>query len=194
MSHPTCVLRPSQSATDDQLVRRLHNVFRVLAIPDHKLRREAIKLRQTVSSAWRDQAARGQWFPWPTTTAPRGTGRLDAIGWREHGMLAYLGYHVGQTQPTPPGIRRGILEYVFECHLPPLNDRSYYIEWGAPLTPERLKKTADTLASLTRNAKRRDEFSLAAAIDDWEEDLLYLHERYYVHFFNFGWPGTELWE
>lgn len=106
-------------------------------------------------------------------------------------MLSFLGYHVGEMQPTPKGVRWCILEYAFECHLPPLDDRVYLLEWGEPKSARRLNKLANTLASLTRNAKRRDTLSLARAIDDWEHDLVLLRDRYYVDFFHFGWPETH---
>jgi len=64
-------------------------------------------------------------------------------------------------------------------------------EWGEPQTAQRLQKMANTLAALTRNAKRHDLRSYATAIDDWEGDLAFLHERYYVHLFQFGWPATD---
>ena len=99
---------------------------------------------------------------------------------------------MGETQPTQQEIRRCILEYAFECDLPPVNDPAYHEEWGGPRTAQRLYKLANTLATLTRNAKRRDAVSLARAINDWEHDLLFLRARYYVDFFHFGWPATSL--
>lgn len=169
---------------------QLRNVFRVLAKPDHQLREKALKLRQEVSSAYQILAAQDKWFAWPTTAAPRGTGGLNRCEWRPHGMLSYLEYRVGELQPTPRGDRWCILEYAFECHLPPLNDRDYLSEWGEPQTTQRLSKMANTLAALTRNAKRRDTVSFARAIDDWEHDLVLLRDRYYADFFHFGWPET----
>ena len=106
-------------------------------------------------------------------------------------MLGFLGYHVGETQPTPPDMRWCILEYAFECHLPPLNDRDYYLEWSMPQTAQRLRKLANTLAALTQNAKRRDAGSWTKAINDWEHDLALLHERYYLGLFHFGWPAID---
>jgi hypothetical protein len=106
-------------------------------------------------------------------------------------MLGFLGYHVGEMQPTSPPVRWRVLEYAFECHLPPLNGPAYYSEWGEPGTPRRLAKLANVLASLTRNAKRRDTVCFASAIKDWEGDLVLLHQRYYVHLFHFGWPATD---
>ena len=99
-------------------------------------------------------------------------------------MLGFLGYHVGEMQPTPPTVRWRVLEYAFEYHLPPLNGPAYYSEWGEPKTPQRLAKLANVLASLTRNAKRRDSISFATAIKEWEGDLVLLHQRYYVDLFH----------
>jgi hypothetical protein len=189
MNHPE-VITPLSSNLGDQL-RQLKNAFRVLAEPEHKLRGQAILLRKEVSSRWAIQAAQEKWFPWPTTIASPGNRELKGICWRERGMLDVLGYHVGETDPTPRDIRRCVLEYAFECHLPPLNDRHYFLEWGQPQTAQRLRKLANTLAALTRNAKRRDVMSYATAIDDWEGDLALLHEKYYAHFFHFGWPTTN---
>lgn len=180
------------SSNFEGLRGQLQSVFRILAKPDDKRREEAIKLRQDVSSIWGSQAAEGKWFPWPTTIASPGAKRLKGVDWRDHGMLSLLGYHVGETQPTLEDMRRCILKYVFECHLPPLDDPVYYLKWGMPLTAQRLEKLANSLAAFTRNAKRRNAVSHARAIDDWEHDLGLLHERYYRNFFHFGWPATDL--
>jgi hypothetical protein len=191
MSHAGYSTRPSSNFVGDRLQWQLQNVFRILAKPEHKLWDKAIKLRQDVSATWGTQAAQGNWFPWPTTIASPGARRLKEVDWRPNGMLSFLGYHVGETQPTPQDIRWCILEYAFECHLPPLNDPLYYLEWGMPLTAQRLKKLANTLAALTRNANRRDGVSFARAIDHWEHDLVLLRERYYLDFFHFCWPATD---
>jgi hypothetical protein len=183
------VMRASSNIEVDR--SRLTNVFRVISSPQHELRDKAIRLRQEISSKWEHLAAKGEWFPWPTTIALPAAQRIKVFNWRQQGMLSFLGYHVGATQPTPLSLRQCILEYVFECHLPPLEDRSYYLEWSMPRTAGRLKKLADTLAALTRNAKRRDEVTYAKAVEDWECDLVFLRERYYVDFFHFAWPATN---
>jgi hypothetical protein len=175
-----------------QLQGQLHNVFRVLADPNHKLRDAAIARRHELSTKWGVLAAQGGWFPWPSTSASPGVRKLKRVDWPAHGMLSFLGYHVGEMQPTPQVMRWHILEFAFECHLPPLNGRDYYSEWGAPLTAQRLNKTVNTLAALARNAKRRSGSSWARAIEDWEYDLAFLYERYYVGFFHFSWPETNL--
>jgi hypothetical protein len=57
---------------------------------------------------------------------------------------------------------------------------------------QRLKKLSNTLAALTRNAKRRDEVSFATAIAEWEDDLAFLKHQYYFELSHFGWPTTDL--
>jgi hypothetical protein len=106
-------------------------------------------------------------------------------------MLSLLGYHVGETQRLHPSIRESILEYTFEYHLPPVDDVAYFNEWDEPRSSRRLLKLANTLASLTRNAKRRDSWGLSRAIREWEQDLNFLYDHYYVHMFHFGWPATK---
>jgi hypothetical protein len=182
----------AQAPSKDRLLGQLQNVFRILANPDSELREKAQKLRQEISCTWRNQVAQGKWFPWPTTVACRSGRGLRGVDWRPEGMLGVLGYHVGETQPTRQEIRWCILEYAFEYDLPPVNDPTYHEEWGEPRTAQRLYKLANTLAALIRNAKRREAGSMERAIDDWESDLLFLHERYYVDFFQFGWPATSL--
>jgi hypothetical protein len=106
-------------------------------------------------------------------------------------MLSLLGYHVGETLSLHPSIRESILEYAFEHHLPPVGDVAYFDEWDEPRSARRLQKLANTLASLARNAKRRDPLTLSRAISEWEQDLMFLYEKYYVRLFHFGWPATE---
>jgi hypothetical protein len=62
---------------------------------------------------------------------------------------------------------------------------------GVPRTTQRLKKLANTLAALTRNAKRHDAPSYAKAIHEWENDLLFLYEKYYIRHFSFEWPSAD---
>jgi hypothetical protein len=189
MIHTDGVIWPSSNIETD--LSQLTNVFRVLSKTEDERREKAIRLREEISSKWAYLASKGDWFPWPTTMASAGVHRLKGIDWPPHGMLSSLGYHVGETQPTPRKVRWRILEYVFECHLPPLNGPVYYSDWGVAQSARRLNKMADTLAALTRNAKRRDARMLEKAIDDWEVDLAFLHERYYFELFHFGWPATD---
>ena len=174
-------------------VARLQNVFRKLAVRNHPLRDQALRLREEISRGWSRLAERNEWFAWSTTSVSRGqaNGKLGKLDWRPQGMLSFLGYHVGETLSLHPSIREAILEYAFEHHLPPIGDATYIEEWGEPRSARRLQKLANTLAALTRNAKRRDVVALSKAIDEWEQDLMFLYERYYLDLFRFGWPATE---
>ena len=171
-------------------IGQLKNVFRVLAKPGDQRQAQALKLRKRISESWEEQTAQDKYFQGPTTAAPFGAGDLRNVFWRPKGMLDFLGYHVGVVQPTSRSERHCILEYVFECYLPPLNDPGYLSEWGRPQTARRLEKLADSLAAFTRNARRRNNRSFDAAIDDWEDDLAFLYDRYYVSFARFWWPTT----
>jgi hypothetical protein len=103
------------------------------------------------------------------------------------GPLKVLGYTVG-ADGHGQGLRRTILRRVFEGVLPPVFPADYLSLWGAPGSPRRLSKMAESIASFTRSAKRRDAEKLAHAIEDWEIDLRHLYDAYYVGRFGFAWP------
>jgi hypothetical protein len=174
-------------------VARLQNVFKKLTVQNHPLRDQALRVRDEISLSWLRLAEKNEWFAWPSTSVSRGrsNGKFSRLDWRPQGMLSLLGYHVGETLSLHPSIRESILEYAFEHHLPPIGDAIYFGEWSEPRSARRLQKLANTLASLTRNAKRRDPVALSRAIDEWEQDLMFLYERYYLGLGWFGWPVTE---
>jgi hypothetical protein len=150
----------------------------------------ATKLRESVFSEWRrrhDESLIDEYFAWPSTEAPTGLGRMGAIASPAEGILSAFGYHVGETNGRPDRVRRLLLDDIFSVHLPPINSRAYMSEWGSPTSAGRLRKIADTLASLTRNEKRR---GLEFAPKQREMDLEYLHQTYYLGKFGFGW--TEI--
>jgi hypothetical protein len=127
----------------------------------------------------------GGFFRWPSTTAEKGDGQLhfeaDAFG-----VLAQAGYRVGVTRGEPEAARWRTLMRLFQdeiTHAPAGG------EWGSHGSARRLKKLAYTIAALTRNAKRRGP-QMAQAVAEWETDLKYLHDRFYVGRFDFPWPNT----
>lgn len=131
-----------------------------------------------------------EYFQWPNTETYSGR-RVITVGERDDttsGMLAYLEYHVGREKGEPPGVRHAILDRVFSGSLPPVFDRDYLAQWGSPGSAQRLQKLAETLAARARSFKRRRNTSLDDAIRDWEADLDFLHEKYYVGKFGFAWP------
>lgn len=151
------------------------------------------RLLESIEGEWQRRGAAGgvnddDYFKWPSTDAPlpkRSIGQLEVPGF---GMLSYLEYHVGRTNGQPTKVRQSILDRVFVGKLPPVFDRVYMRQWGDPGTSRRLQKMAETLAALARNFKRRDDDRLEQAIREWEADLTFLYDKYYIGKFNFAWP------
>jgi hypothetical protein len=65
-------------------------------------------------------------------------------------------------------------------------------EWGENNSSMRLQKLANTIASLTKNAKRRKS-PPAQAISDWESDLDWLKDSFYNGRFSFHWPSANVY-
>lgn len=181
----------------DQLVRIWKNAIRLLTQAGPvRPPPGPTKMLNAVEAEWRTRGLKqinpDDFFNWPTTEANGGDHRLSFAGKTDDGMLSYLEYRVGKTNGEPAPVRRAILDRVFGAFLPPVFPKDYMDAWGAPKSAARLKKMAESLAAFTRNAKRRDADRLDEAIRQWEADLEYLHEKYYVGRFNFGWPLATL--
>jgi hypothetical protein len=145
-----------------------------------------------IEQEWARRRIAREWFPWPGTDAIPGNGcGIDLTGVPETGMLAWMGYHVGQTDGVQDSVRKLILRRIFEGELPPVHSATYMQQWGEPGSPSRLKKMAETIAALTVNEKRRRSVALDLAIRQRETDLGLLYEEYYVGKFDFGWPETH---
>jgi len=155
-------------------------------------RHEAELVVEAVEEVWKRRST-GRlpdgWFRWPDTDAPGGDGSLSGEDWMALGPLKFLGYTVGRDGHDR-GLRWAILRRVFEGVLPPVFPADYLSLWGPPGSPRRLGKMAESIASFTRSAKRRDADRLANAIADWEIDLRHLYDIYYVGRFGFAWPRT----
>jgi hypothetical protein len=127
-------------------------------------------------------------FDWPSTDAPGGSGRLEVES-PTKGLLSFLGYRVGRNGLSEQE-RRAILDAVYCEELPPVDSSEYMAEWGRPRTGPRLQKLAESIAALTRNAKRRRGTDLSTAVDEWEADLQYLRAEHYLGRYDFAWPTT----
>ncbi len=133
-------------------------------------------------------------FKWPETTiVPHNLGEFTPESqWPNIGLLKKLGYQVGANGKSK-AIRREILKDVFESEfLYNVKNKEYMEQWGEAETKKRLLKMANTLASFARNAKRKEN-PLYAAIEDWEEDLQWIKEKFYKGKFRFNWPDTEVY-
>jgi len=124
------------------------------------------------------------WFKWPTTDAPKGDGTLNASGWYEKGLFSHVGYHVGKNGEHHE-VRRCFLDCVFRHELPNVNSDEYMREFAIPQSPKRLHRMANFLVAMARNYKRNEHADYSQAIADYESDLEYLYDNYYVGVFHF---------
>jgi hypothetical protein len=132
----------------------------------------------------------GGFFRWPSTEVGIGPGVSQMeTPIEEIGVLSSVGYRVGK-RGLSVAERRAILGRVYERELNLPLPANYLSEWGNPRTARRLQKMANTIAALTRARKRQAKDS-SAAIDDWESDLAFLKQRYYVGRYDFPWPRYE---
>jgi hypothetical protein len=159
-------------------------------------RQEIASFIEAVEAEWarRDAAdlPADEYFRWPSTdvaTARNAGGSFEAQG---EGMLSYLEYHVGRSHDLAPKVRRAILERVFSGKLPAVFPKGYMDQWGEPQTSRRLHKMAECIAAFARNFKRRDDDRLDQAIREWEADLTWLYDEFYVGHFRFAWPTTRV--
>lgn len=178
-----------------KLLAAWKNAVRMLADPSRKSwHTDARRLADAISREWdrRGTGAPGDaWFKWPETDAPGGGRKPAREGFRTEGMLAYLEYKVGRNGEAA-SYRQVLLDRIFAHSLPPVFDKPYMAEWGMNGSSVRLHKMAHCLASFARNAKYRDDDRLDEAIKDWEQDLQYLHDKFYVGKFGFGWPSSSV--
>ncbi len=107
------------------------------------------------------------------------TTRGDALSGKvfpyEQGMLSFMGYKVGTGSSLTTMERRKILTYVYLGVLPTVINDDYTWQWGTPGSRKRLVKLKNTLMSFVRNAQRRSG-NMHVAIDEWQEDLRFIHE------------------
>jgi hypothetical protein len=132
-------------------------------------------------------------FQWPNTEAEHGETALGPTDWPQVGMLGFLGYSVGQNGELRTTRQRILRDLLYKVDLPKVENQAYVAEWGAPESGARLRKMAQSIASFCRGARRRDEFAMSVAIEEWEEDLAWLKKTYYDGRFDrqFTWPDTK---
>ena len=130
-------------------------------------------------------------FKWPSTQVGSGVGGGDFERANES-FLKVLGYTVGKTNGLPESTRRLILDRCFSGQLPPIESLSTLRLWGEPKTALRLRKIAYHIAGLAKNFKKMPSGGYETAISDWEDDLKYLFDNYYVRHFGFNWPSRTI--
>lgn len=181
------VCRPDVRKFYENVLRRLSELESATKTrpEDRKLRLQLEEIEQLRNRA--ENTGVFEWFKWPTTNALMGDGTLDASGWYEHGLLKSVGYHVGNDGENPD-VRRYILDCVFRNELPHINSDEYMSEFAVPQSPQRLRKIANVLASSAIKLKSKTHADCSQAIEDYEADLEYLYDKYYVDVFHFDWP------
>ncbi|MBS8225752.1 hypothetical protein DYI42_05825 [Vannielia litorea] len=128
-------------------------------------------------------------FKWPSTDVGSGSGGGN-FERQEISYLKILGYTVGRTDGLPESSRQLILDRCFSGQLPPYQSISEMRKWGEPKSSLRLRKMAYHIASLAKNFKKMPSGGYDGAIADWEDDLKYLYDKYYVRYFRFAWPSN----
>ena len=173
------------------------NAVRILTEKHPKKARAAAReVVGAIEGEWRrrgkEEPGTDAYFPWPSTNAPAGCRAIQTGDWEPCGVLSYMGYHVGGLNGRSARMRQAILARIFEGPLPPAFRAGYLAEWGNPETSQRLQKMAETLAALARNAKRRNDARMIGAVRDWERDLKFLYDAYYIGRFQFSWPTADI--
>ncbi len=136
-----------------------------------------------------------EYFKWPKTLIAPSSGVItDEKDWPQEGVLKFMGYSVGKTKGVSLRKRHSILQDVYAKAIPNVMDSAHMAEWGKPRTAVRLKKMAESIASFTKNAKRKKQSGLAVAIKEWEDDLAWLRKEFYdgVHDRTFTWPRINV--
>lgn len=186
-----------EKKTPFQILVMWKNALSIIADPFREQEHlQANVLLRGVQAKWNQQSAAGEvgmMFRWPQIETRAADHRNEDAdhshfeGLERVGMLAYLGYKVGNDGLSAP-VRRKLLTEVFARALPPAFQREYMDQWGEPGTAQRLRKMADCIASFARNASRKDA-DFGQAIQQWEDDLAYLRDRHYQGTFGFAWPS-----
>jgi hypothetical protein len=98
---------------------------------------------------------------------------------QDEGVLAAMGYHVGERGLTREQ-RRSVLARVFQTpleRLPQVGDDSYMAQWGAGNSHPRFNKMFSCLHTFYQNALSRRN-PPREAIDDWKEDFDWFVETF----------------
>ena len=101
-----------------------------------------------------------------------------AYGSPPEGMLATLGYHVGNVEGESTPVRRLILKHLVERQLPLVQSPAYTDEWGTPKSSERVHKLIRFLESQLNNPRNNNAPNMERAMIEWSEDLEWVQETF----------------
>ena len=95
---------------------------------------------------------------------------------KDTGVLATMGYHVGNSSSLLPHQRREILRKAYEDYIPWV-EGNYMQNWGQPRTQKRLSRISKYLVDMIiKRTEAQNQYfqDNAVCIADWENDLLWL--------------------
>jgi len=176
--------------TNERLLGLWKNNVEQLSKEQTERKNMHISVIELVENEWQrriDKLSVEDAFKWPNTEVRDGKGGGD-FERLDESFLKLLGYTVGKQNGLPASTRQIILDRCFIGRLPPLVSPTVVRSWGEPKSAARLKRIAYHLANLAKNFKKIETARYDTAIADWEEDLKYLYNAYYVGYFKFGWP------
>jgi hypothetical protein len=142
------VLDLLQSKSDADLLIIFKNCVRALAKGPNE---NAVQVIRGIEEEWQ-----GRLKGWSSDPRPN------------EGMLASLGYHVGNNGETL-AVRRRILKHVLEGELPVVGSVAYTAEWGRPLTQQRFDKLTRFFMNMLDGARNNP--GMTSAIAHWQADL-----------------------
>ncbi|MCC5640935.1 hypothetical protein LC593_34935 [Nostoc sp. CHAB 5844] len=179
-----------------KLIALWENAQRILADPNKRDQHKEISAAvSAIEDEWKrrnDSGDRELFFQWPTTELRQGGGEFAVSEAQKDGVLGKLNYRVGISQGQPELYRRRTLANLFEGLITLELPRFEVEQWGSAKSAKRLRKIAYSIATFVKNAKGRNPIALDVAIKQWEADLRFLHDSYYVGRFDFPWPSTHL--
>ena len=118
--------------SDDELFNLFKNAIRLLAKDENDAARSVIN---AIGREWQKRLERARAGKYSPETP-------------QVGMLATLGYHVGQVSGEPMAVRRKILAHLMEERLPFVGSPAYTDEWGSPKSRKRYHKLVDFFGRL----------------------------------------------
>jgi hypothetical protein len=149
------VLDLLQGKSDADLLIIFNNCVRTLAKGTNE---NAVQVVQGIEQEWQ-RRLKG----WSSDPRPN------------EGMLAALGYHVGNNGEKL-AVRRRILKHVLEGELPVVGSVAYTAEWGRPLSRQRFDKLTRFFMNMLEGAGNNPGMTSANA--QWQADLDWVKEQY----------------
>mgnify|MGYP006187262065 CR=1 FL=1 len=99
------------------------------------------------------------------------------------GLMAVMGYHVGDTEGVNHYYRRLIIQDVLIGALPLVGNKRYMDYWGADNSDERFAAMKNWLNFRANDPKHKNHHR---ALDEWKSDLSWLLKQYDLYGDNFG--------